>query len=206
MFKKKDASCDNTDIDCSGMNNEENLHKHQPNSILKGSKLTGDILISYDLELDGDVEGNITSEQKSNVVIKGKCRGSIKVKEGNVSIEGQMSHGDIIAGGDVSITGTFNGGKIEAQGKIFVDGTCSGTLTAKDIEIGRNARGTGDILYRDSISIARGAIVEIQIKKSGDELKKPRKTAEAKVTSVETSPSVSEIIMTQFPVTSTSRD
>jgi cytoskeletal protein CcmA (bactofilin family) len=140
------------------------------------------------------------------VVIKGNCKGSIKVKEGNVSIEGQMSHGDIIAGGNVSITGTFQGGKIEAQGKIFVNGTCNGTLMGKDIEIGHDARGTGDLLYSDSISIAKGAIVEIQIKKSGDELKKPEESGDAKGVSVETIPSVSEIIKTQFPVTSTSGD
>lgn len=206
MFKKRDALCDSTDEDCSVMNSVEKPDKHQPNSILKGSKLTGDILISYDLALDGDVEGNITSEQKSNVVIKGNCKGSIRVKEGNVSIEGEMSHGDIIAGGNVSITGTFNGGKIEAQGKIFLDGTCNGTLTGKDIEIGHNAKGTGELLYRDTISIAKGAIVEIQIRKAGDEQKKPKKTDDAKKTSVETLSSVSEIIMTQFPVTSTSGD
>ena len=41
------------------------------NKILKGSKLIGDINVTCDLELSGDVEGNITSLQKSNILIKG---------------------------------------------------------------------------------------------------------------------------------------
>jgi cytoskeletal protein CcmA (bactofilin family) len=174
------------------MNSVENIDKHKTNSILKGSKLTGDILISYDLQLDGDVEGKITAEQQSNVVIKGNCRGSINVKEGNVDIEGQMSDGDIIAGGNVSVTGTFNGGKIEAKGKISVNGKFNGTLNGREIEIGPDAEGTGDLFYRESISIAKGASVEIQIKKTGELQKKPKELADAEVVNIE--PSVREAI------------
>jgi hypothetical protein len=39
------------------------------NKILKGSKLLGDINVTCDLELNGDVEGNITSKQNSNILI-----------------------------------------------------------------------------------------------------------------------------------------
>ena len=67
----------------------EMVNKTKANSIVKGSKLTGDIIISYDLELDGEVEGNITSEQKSNIIIKGTCSGNISTREGNVDIEGK---------------------------------------------------------------------------------------------------------------------
>lgn len=192
MFKKKEYTSDNTDLDYSVMNSVENIDKHKTNSILKGSKLTGDILISYDLQLDGDVEGKITAEQQSNVVIKGNCRGSINVKEGNVDIEGQMSDGDIIAGGNVSVTGTFNGGKIEAKGKISVNGKFNGTLNGREIEIGPDAEGTGDLFYRESISIAKGASVEIQIKKTGELQKKPKELADAEVVNIE--PSVREAI------------
>lgn len=55
------------------------------NTILKGSKLIGDINITCDLELSGDVKGNITSEKNSNIVIKGTCNGNIETKEGNVN-------------------------------------------------------------------------------------------------------------------------
>ncbi len=213
MFKKKEYTSDNTDLDYSVMNSVENIDKHKTNSILKGSKLTGDILISCDLQLDGDVEGKITAEQQSNVVIKGNCRGSINVKEGNVDIEGQMSDGDIIAGGNVSVTGTvnggkikgqmsdgdiiaggnvsvtgtFNGGKIEAKGKISVNGKFNGTLNGREIEIGPDAQGTGDLFYRESISIAKGASVEIQIKKTGELQKKPKELADAEVVNIEPS-------------------
>lgn len=192
MFKKKEYTFDNTDLDYSVMNSVENIDKHKTNSILKGSKLTGDILISCDLQLDGDVEGKITAEQQSNVVIKGNCRGSINVKEGNVDIEGQMSDGDIIAGGNVSVTGTFNGGKIEAKGKISVNGKFNGTLNGREIEIGPDAQGTGDLFYRESISIAKGASVEIQIKKTGELQKKPKELADAEVVNIK--PSVRKVI------------
>ncbi len=192
MFKKKEYTSDNTDLDYSVMNSVENIDKHKTNSILKGSKLTGDILISYDLQLDGDVEGKITAEQQSNVVIKGNCRGSINVKEGNVDIEGQMSDGDIITGGNVSVTGTFNGGKIEAKGKISVNGKFNGTLNGREIEIGPDAQGTGDLFYRESISIAKGASVEVQIKKTGELQKKPKKLADAEVVNIK--PSVRKVI------------
>ena len=133
------------------------------NAIVKGSKLTGDILITYDLELDGEVEGNITSEQKSNVVIKGTCNGNIRTKEGSVNIEGKMSKGDIFAGGDIRITGSFTGGKADAKGTIYVNGEFSGRLEGKDIEIGPATKGKGELFYKDNISIAKGARIEVNI-------------------------------------------
>ena len=50
------------------------------NKILKGSKLTGDINVTCDLELSGDVEGNITSMQNSNILIKGSLQGKYRNK------------------------------------------------------------------------------------------------------------------------------
>ena len=90
------------------------------NKILKGSKLVGDINITSDLELSGDVEGNITSMQDSNILIKGVCKGNIETKEGSVDIEGELRGGNITAGKDVKISGKFNGGEVKAGGKRFI--------------------------------------------------------------------------------------
>ena len=158
--------------------------KQIANTIVKGSKLTGNITISYDLELDGDAEGNITSEQKSNIVIKGNCKGNIKTKEGNVDIVGQMMNGDIIAGGDVKITGKFNGGNVVAKGKIYVNGEFHGKMESNEIEIGPDAQGKGEILYREHVSIARGAKVEVHIRQV-QEGQKETKKAPTKVVNLE---------------------
>ena len=163
----------------------ETLGQKQKNTLVKGSKLTGDIIITYDLELYGDVEGNITSEQKSNIAIKGNCKGNITTKEGSVDIEGQKSKGDIIAGGDIRITGKFSGGKAEAKGKIYVDGEFSGTMQGKEIEIGPSARGKGELLYSEAISIARGAKVDVTINRINEERKDTGKTTDAKVVNLE---------------------
>lgn len=133
------------------------------NTILKGNRLIGDISVTCDLELSGDIEGNITSAQRSNIVIKGTCKGNIETKEGNVDIQGELQGGNIIAGNDVNIMGKFSGGQIRANGKIFVNGEFNGKLQGKEIEIGSSAVGKGDIQYEESISVARGARVEGQI-------------------------------------------
>ena len=149
------------------------------NKILKGSKLTGDINVSCDLEMSGDVEGNITSMQKSNILIKGVCRGNIETKEGSVDIEGELRGGNISAGKDVKISGKFNGGEVKAVGKIFVDGEFNGKLEGNDIEIGPNSSGKGEIFYKEHISISRGAKVDVQISQSKEalkEVKTPPKT------------------------------
>jgi cytoskeletal protein CcmA (bactofilin family) len=152
------------------------------NKILKGSKLTGDINISCDLELSGDVEGNITSMQESNILIKGICKGNIETKEGSVDIEGELSGGNITAGKDVIISGKFNGGEVKAVGKIFVDGEFNGKLEGNDIEIGPNSSGKGEIFYKEYISISRGAKVEVKISQTREalkEVKTPPKTKSA---------------------------
>ena len=175
MFKKRELSKENLKIgevkmgeekgeDLKMDNYEKNtlepVKEQKPNVIVKGSKLLGDINVTYDLELGGEVEGNITSEERSNIVIKGNCKGSITTKGGNVIIEGKMSKGDIIAGGDIKISGKFNGGRVEAKGKIYLDGEFSGKLESNAIEIGPDAHGKGEIFYKEFISIAKGAKIE----------------------------------------------
>ncbi len=160
---------------------EEKIDSEKVNTILKGSTLKGDISVTCDLELSGDVEGNITSDQKSNIVIKGNCKGNIKTREGSVEILGQMSKGDITAGGDTIIIGRFNGGKVEAKGTIFVNGEFSGTLEGNIIEIGPDARGKGELFYKDSISISKGANIEGHISKFQGEHRAANKSSDKKV-------------------------
>jgi len=139
------------------------------NTILKGSKLTGDINVSCDLELSGDVEGNISSNEESRISIKGTCKGNIE--GGNINIEGELLGGNITAGKDVRISGKFSGGEIKANGKIHVNGDFKGKLEANEIEIGSEARGEGELFYREYISIAKGARLEAKVSQAKQELK-----------------------------------
>jgi cytoskeletal protein CcmA (bactofilin family) len=141
------------------------------NAILKGSKLVGDINITSDLELSGDVEGSIKSLKDSNIVLKGTCKGNIDTKEGSVYIEGSLEGGSIAAGNEVSVTGKFHGAGIKAVNRIYVNGEFNGRLEANEIEIGPKAVGKGELNYKETISIARGAKVNVQVGQAQPELK-----------------------------------
>jgi cytoskeletal protein CcmA (bactofilin family) len=154
------------------------------NTILKGSKLVGDINVTCDLKLSGDVEGNITSEGKSDIVIQGICKGNIITKEGSVDIEGELVKGNITAGKNVTISGKFKGGEAKAEGKIYVNGAFNGKLEANEIEIGPNASGKGELLYREYISIAKGAKLEAQISQVQNGLKVVKDPGEKKVVEI----------------------
>jgi cytoskeletal protein CcmA (bactofilin family) len=149
------------------------------NAINKGSKLTGNLTISHDLEITGDVEGDITSEECSNIFIKGACKGNIRTK-GSVEIEGDMSGGDIVAGGYVKLTGKFHGGKIQAKEKIHINGEFSGTLESNEIEVGSGAQGKGELFFKEDLSIQKGAKVEGRITRMEAERKPEAKQTEQK--------------------------
>ena len=130
------------------------------NTITKGSKITGNMVISQDLQMDGDLEGNITAENNASIFIKGTCKGNIDAKGGSVEIEGEMSGGNINAGGYVKVTGKFLGGKIQAKDKIQINGEFTGSLESNEVELGSAARGKGEILFREAVCIQKGAKVE----------------------------------------------
>jgi cytoskeletal protein CcmA (bactofilin family) len=157
------------------------------NTILKGSKLTGDINLTSDLELSGDVEGNIRSLQDSNIVLKGNCKGNIETKEGSVHIEGSLEGGNITAGKEVRIIGKFHGGEIKAKDKIYIDGEFNGRLEANEIEIGSRASGKGELHYKDFISIAKGAKVNVQVGQLQGELKETEPKTVEKTQGIKTS-------------------
>jgi len=154
--------------------------KKGSNTILKGSKLVGDINVTNDLELSGEVEGSITSIKDSNIILKGTCKGNIETKEGSVYIEGSLEGGNIVAGNEVSITGKFKGAGVKAINRIYVNGEFSGRLEADEIEIGPKAVGKGELHYKDVISIAKGAKVNVQIGQPQTELKVVDKSHEKK--------------------------
>jgi cytoskeletal protein CcmA (bactofilin family) len=141
------------------------------NAVCKGSKITGNMVVSQDVQVNGDVEGNITAENNASIFIKGTCKGNIKTKGGSVEIDGEMSGGDISAGGYVKITGRFLGGKIQAKEKIHINGEFTGSLESSDVEIGMAARGKGEIVYRQTLCIQKGANVEGKITRAaGDRI------------------------------------
>ncbi len=152
------------------------------NKILRGSKLSGNINVTCDLELSGDVEGNIISEEDSSIVIKGSCKGNIETKGGSVVIDGKLSKGNIVAGRDVTISGTFDGGEIRAKGRIYINGEFNGKLEGNEVELGAKAQGKGEISYMEHISIAKGAKIEVQISKGQKELKLVKNEPEKKET------------------------
>jgi cytoskeletal protein CcmA (bactofilin family) len=169
---------------------EEKLSNEKSNTILKGSKLTGDITITCDLELDGDVQGNITSQQDCNIVIKGTCKGNIETKGGNVDIEGEL-RGNITTDGNVSITGKYKGGDVKTKGKIYINSKFKGKLESNEIEIGSNAQVKGELFYKEYISIAKGAKVEAQLCRVQEEFKVENKSPDKKALDI--TPSVKEL-------------
>jgi cytoskeletal protein CcmA (bactofilin family) len=170
---------------------DKEIISKRSNTILKGSKLTGDINVTCDLELGGDVEGNITSKQDCNIVIKGTCKGNIETKGGNVDIEGELLSGNINTDGNVSITGKFKGGYVKAKGKIYINCEFKGKLESNEIEIGSNAQVKGELFYKEYISISKGAKVDVQLCRIQEELKVENKSPEKKV--VHMNPPVKEL-------------
>jgi cytoskeletal protein CcmA (bactofilin family) len=130
------------------------------NIISKGSKIIGNMVVSQDLQMNCDIEGNITAENNASIFIKGTCKGNIEAKGGSVEIEGEMSGGNIIAGGYVNVTGKFLGGKIQAKDRIHVNGEFTGSLESNEVELGVDARGKGEIFYKETLCIHKGAKVE----------------------------------------------
>lgn len=204
MFKKWGVDTDEIETDGNGKNGghhkesdpaiserispkpaeRNSIKSNNVNTILKGSKLVGDIHVTCDMKLSGDVEGNITSEQNSNIIIQGTCKGNIVTKEGSVDIEGELSGGNISSGGNVRLVGKFNGGEVTAKGKIYVNGQFNGKLEGNEIEIGPNASGKGELLYREFISIAKGARIEAQISRGQQELQVVKGGSEKKVVDI----------------------
>jgi cytoskeletal protein CcmA (bactofilin family) len=139
------------------------------NTICKGSKVTGNMLISQDLQMNGDLEGDIIAENNASIFIQGTCKGNIDAKGGSVEIEGEMSGGNISAGGYVKVTGKFLGGKIKAKDKIHINGEFTGSLESNEVELGASARGKGEILYKETLCIQQGAKMEGNVTRAGAE-------------------------------------
>jgi cytoskeletal protein CcmA (bactofilin family) len=153
------------------MKADENTDKRKTNNIIKGSKVTGDISVSCDLVVSGNVVGNITALEDSNVVIKGSCKGNIETRRGDA--------------------GKFTGGEVKAGGKIYVNCEFTGRLEGNEIEIGAHAHIRGELFYKEFITISRGAKVEVHLSRIEKESKGENKTPKNKV--VEMKPPVKEL-------------
>jgi len=135
----------------------------KPNFLVQGSRLIGNVTVSSDLEISGEVQGNITAKETASICLKGACKGSIETAGGDVVLEGDLTEGNIKAGRDVSITGSFKGSSVSAQGKAYIDGEFTGTLKAKDVEVGPHARIQGEIHYSGLFSVEKGAVIGCQL-------------------------------------------
>jgi cytoskeletal protein CcmA (bactofilin family) len=155
------------------------------NAICKGCKVIGNMVVRQDLQMNGDLEGNITAENNASIFIKGTCKGNIDAKGGSVELEGEMSGGNISAGGYVKITGKFLGGKIQAIDKIHINGEFTGSLESNEVELGSSARGKGEILYKETLCVQKGAKMEGKVTRAEVERipgpeKKPERKEELK--------------------------
>lgn len=171
MLKQEEVIAEIKVAEKSTVENASKLTVQATNAIHKGSKVTGNLTISQDLQITGEIEGNITAENNASIFIKGSCKGNIKTKGGSVEVDGEMSGGDISAGGHVKVTGKFHGGKIQAKERIHINGEFSGTLESNDVEIGEAAQGKGEIYYKESLCIQKGAKVEGKVTRSEPERK-----------------------------------
>ncbi len=190
-FKKdppKDISKDTENIPA-----DEKPNKRKINSIIRGSKVTGDISVTCDLILSGDVVGNITAQEDSNIVIKGSCKGNISTRRGDVDIRGELRSGNITTEGNVSISGKFTGGEVKAGGKIYVNCEFTGRLEGNEIEIGALAHISGELFYKEFITISRGAKVEVHLCRMQEENKGENKAPENKNKVIDMKPPVKEL-------------
>ena len=85
---------------------------------------------------------------------------------------------------NVTISGKFYGGEIKANGKVCIDGEFKGKSEGGEIEIGAGAQCSGELFYKEHISIARGATVEGQVCQIGKEIKEAKKLTDAKVVDI----------------------
>ena len=177
---EKDSPKDNSNMIAPAMPDKRTSEK-KVNHILKGSKVTGDINVTCDLVLSGDLEGNITALEDSNIVIKGSCKGNIATRRGDIDIRGELQSGKISTEGNVSISGKFTGGEVKAGGQIYVNCEFTGRLEGNEIEIGPHANIRGEVFYKEFITVSRGAKVEVHLCRIEDESKGKNKTLEKKV-------------------------
>ncbi|UCE72695.1 MAG: polymer-forming cytoskeletal protein [Nitrospiraceae bacterium] len=177
---EKNSPKDNSNMIAPAMPDKRTSEK-KVNHILKGSKVTGDINVTCDLVLSGDVEGNITALEDSNIVIKGSCKGNIATRRGDIDIRGELQSGKISTEGNVSISGKFTGGDVKAGGQIYVNCEFTGRLEGNEIEIGPHANIRGELFYREFITVSRGAKIEVHLCRKENDSKGEKKTLEKKI-------------------------
>jgi cytoskeletal protein CcmA (bactofilin family) len=88
--------------------NENELTSNNINLIGQGTEITGDILCSGDLRIDGILTGNISSRGKVVIGESGKIKGEIACKNSDISgiVEGKISVIELLA---LKATAKING-------------------------------------------------------------------------------------------------
>jgi cytoskeletal protein CcmA (bactofilin family) len=79
--------------------NENEMTSNNINLIGQGTEITGDIMCSGDLRIDGILSGNITSKGKVVVGETGKIKGEINCKNSDISgiIEGKITVAELLS-------------------------------------------------------------------------------------------------------------
>ncbi len=79
--------------------NENEMTSNNINLIGQGTEITGDILCSGDLRIDGILSGNITSKGKVVVGETGRIKGEINCKNSDISgiIEGKITVAELLS-------------------------------------------------------------------------------------------------------------
>lgn len=79
--------------------NENEMTSNNINLIGQGTEITGDIMCSGDLRIDGTLCGNITSKGKVVVGETGRIKGEINCKNSDISgiIEGKITVAELLS-------------------------------------------------------------------------------------------------------------
>lgn len=79
--------------------NENEMTSNNINLIGQGTEITGDVLCSGDLRIDGILSGNITSKGKVVVGETGRIKGEINCKNSDISgiIEGKITVAELLS-------------------------------------------------------------------------------------------------------------
>ena len=114
--------------------NDNEISSNNINLIGNGTEITGDIICSGDLRIDGILAGNITSKGKIVVGETGRIKGEVSCKNSDISgvIEGKLTVAELLSLKSTSrVTGDITTNKLAIEpGSKFV-GYCDMVETEK---------------------------------------------------------------------------
>lgn len=117
--------------------NENELTSNNINLIGQGTEITGDIICSGDLRIDGILTGNITAKGKVVVGETGKIKGEISCKNSDISgfIEGKVSVLELLSLKSTSkLNGDISTSKLAIEPGSRFTGYCNMTSENEKLE------------------------------------------------------------------------